>query len=313
MPLISICIPAYKRTDFLKRLLDSVASQTFKDFELIVSDDSNDNSVKDLLVSYNNKFAIQYFKNEPALGTPANWNFSISKAMGVWIKLMHDDDWFTHDQSLEFFAEAAKDKPDVPFLFSAFQNITYSTGKVEVVKCNFIDRLILSLTPLHLFKRVYIGNPSCTMIRRDIGLLYDTRFKFVVDFEYYIRCMYKTKSYWYIDKVLLNIGFHEDQVTKYTFLVPEVQIPENLVLAEELGYTIFRNILVYDYYWRMFRNLGVRDGAEIKKYYNGTVHPLINQIISSQKNIPVAMLKIGIISKLCMFITYLFSFFTKAS
>ncbi|HRI19296.1 MAG TPA: glycosyltransferase [Panacibacter sp.] len=313
MPLISICIPAYKRTDFLKRLLDSVTSQTFKDFEVIVSDDSSDNSVKNLLVNYEHKFTTRYFKNESALGTPANWNFAISKASGEWIKLMHDDDWFTHDRSLAFFAEAAKTKPDVPFLFSAFQNITHDSGKVEIVKCDFTDRLILSLSPLHLFKRVYVGNPSCTMIKRNIGLLYDTRFKFVVDFEYYIRCMYKAKSYHYIDKVLLNIGFHEDQVTKYTFLVPEVQIPENLILAEELGYAIFRNMLVYDYYWRMFRNLGVRGGSEIKRYYNGAVHPLINQIINSQKNIPVGMLKIGIVSKSCMFITYLFSFFTKTS
>ena len=37
---ISICIPAYKRSDFVKRLLNSIAIQTFKNFEVIVSDDT---------------------------------------------------------------------------------------------------------------------------------------------------------------------------------------------------------------------------------------------------------------------------------
>ena len=48
MPLISICIPAYNRTTYLKRLFESIVDQVFKDFEVIVSDDSPNDSVKDL-------------------------------------------------------------------------------------------------------------------------------------------------------------------------------------------------------------------------------------------------------------------------
>src|SRR5438309_1205572 len=52
---ISICIPAYKRTAYLKRLLDSVAIQTYTDFEVIVSDDSPDNSVQLLCKKYDER------------------------------------------------------------------------------------------------------------------------------------------------------------------------------------------------------------------------------------------------------------------
>ena len=45
-PLISICIPAYKRIDYLQKLLDSISIQTFKDYEVIVTDDSPDESVE---------------------------------------------------------------------------------------------------------------------------------------------------------------------------------------------------------------------------------------------------------------------------
>ena len=66
-PIISICIPAYKRIDYLKRLLCSIEIQKFKDYEVIISDDSNDHSVAALLKEFNGRFEIKYFKNEKAL------------------------------------------------------------------------------------------------------------------------------------------------------------------------------------------------------------------------------------------------------
>src|SRR2546421_11807457 len=112
-PFISICIPAYKRPHYLQRLLDSIAIQSFKDYEVIISDDSgDDNSVRDLVQKYDSVFALSYHRNTPSLGTPANWNNAIEKANGAWIKLMHDDDWFSSPTSLEEFANATKSGVD---------------------------------------------------------------------------------------------------------------------------------------------------------------------------------------------------------
>ena len=61
---ISICIPAYKRTHFLKRLLLSIEHQSYTNYEVIIADDSNDHSVEELLKDFNGKFEIKYFKNE---------------------------------------------------------------------------------------------------------------------------------------------------------------------------------------------------------------------------------------------------------
>ena len=60
---VSICIPAYKRTVFLRRLLQSIEMQTFKDFEVIVSDDSDDDSVFQLVNEFSKNINILYFKN----------------------------------------------------------------------------------------------------------------------------------------------------------------------------------------------------------------------------------------------------------
>ena len=100
-PLISICIPAYKRLHYLERLFRSIEIQTYKNYEVIITDDSADDTVKEFIDNYSAISNIQYYRNKNILGTPENWNEAIRKANGVWIKLMHDDDWFANENSLE--------------------------------------------------------------------------------------------------------------------------------------------------------------------------------------------------------------------
>ena len=45
-PLVSICIPTYKQIPYLKKCIESVLKQDFEDYELIITDDSPDDSVE---------------------------------------------------------------------------------------------------------------------------------------------------------------------------------------------------------------------------------------------------------------------------
>jgi glycosyltransferase involved in cell wall biosynthesis len=310
VPLISICIPAYKRIDYLQKLLDSILVQTFKNYEVIVTDDSPDESVEKFIKNHGIQ-NIYYYKNKVTLGTPENWNEAIRKANGTWIKLMHDDDWFANENSLQIFYEATLKKPNCRFFFSAYSNVYENSNSGDFVYLNPAGRFMLWLNPLNLFKKQYIGNPSCTLIRRDIDLFYDSDFKWVVDFEYYIRCLQRIKKYYYIDQPLINVGLNQYQVTKVSYQIPEIEIPENHLLIEKMGPRILRNIFVYDYFWRLYRNLGIRSESDIKRYHNKNIHPVLEQIINFQKKISVSILKAGVFSKLFMFLSYFLSLFKK--
>jgi glycosyltransferase involved in cell wall biosynthesis len=305
-PFISICIPAYKHVEYLQRLLDSVLTQNYSDYEIVISDDSPDTSVAELVEKYQSKFEIRYYKNAQPLGTPENWNEAIRKARGMWIKLMHNDDWFAREDALEVFYKNALSHPNEAFFFSAFQNVEEETGKKEVVKLSLTDRKFFSSSPYHLLKKVYVGNPSCTLFRRDLNIWYDKRYKFIVDFDYYIRVIQQTKMPVYIDEVLLNIGFHSGQVTGYTKYNPAVQLPENLTFLNEQKKDILKNIVVFDYYWRLMRNMKI-DSLEKLRSFSGNI-PLSRKIlfiVRFQKIIPSSFLQTGIISKSLMTICYL--------
>ena len=308
---ISICIPAYKRLSYLRRLLDSIAIQSFKDYEVIVTDDSPDESVEEFVKKFTGVTFLHYYKNQKPLGTPENWNEAIRKANGTWIKLMHDDDWFADENSLQQFYDATLCHPDCEFFFSAYCNVDLKKNIQRSVYLNWLGNFLLKQSPFNLFKKQFVGNPSCTLIKKKLNLFYDNRFKWVVDFEYYIRCLSETKTFFYIPKTLVNIGVSEDQVTQFTFRNPAIEIPENHLMLIKFGSGILRNIFVYDYYWRMYRNLGIRDESKLKQYDKGALLPAAKKMIRFQKLFPLSFLRKGLLSKIVMMISYLVNFFQR--
>ena len=266
---ISICIPAYKHVDYLKRLLDSIAIQTFKDFEVIITDDSPGNEVEQFCLQYQSLLPIKYIKNNTSLGSPGNWNACISNASGQWIKIMHDDDWFACPESLKHFAGAAFQGKNSQFIFSAFTEIDEQKETKQVAIINKIYLALLRNSPLTLFKKNFIA----------------------------------------IGKPIINIGINKDQITKQAFRNPNIEIPEVFGLFEKLPKGCLKNIFCYDFYWRFIRNLSIKDEATVKKYAPGIEIPLpLKRMIEKQKNISVKMLRKGIVSKTLMFRSYILDF-----
>ncbi|TKK68922.1 glycosyltransferase family 2 protein [Ilyomonas limi] len=300
--LISICIPAYKRTAYLKRLLHSIAIQTFKDLEVIVSDDSPDNSVQIVCEEYQGKFKLLYYKNEVALGTPANWNFGISKASGEWIKLMHDDDWFANENALAMFAEHTNKSK---LIFSAYTN-HYENGTIQEVYLRHFWSKKITKEPAILIAENVIGPPSVTLIHSSIKEQYDERLPWRVDIEFYYRILKQTGSYYYINQPLVNVGISESQVTQSCLYKPEVELPEGYILLQKQGIQpLLRHILVYDAWWRLLRNMNITTQKQLEQYGNKNWPAVIINMVNDLDKVPRTLLNIGAFSKILMTISYL--------
>jgi glycosyltransferase involved in cell wall biosynthesis len=312
-PFISICIPAYKRVEYLKRLLDSIIIQGYKNFEVVITDDTPGDEVKEFCALYKSMLPLQYYKNKKSLGTPENWNEAIRKASGQWIKIMHDDDWFSGSDGLREYADAIVAHPEDAFFFAAYTNIyEQENNRQETIHLSRRNETRLKQNPLVLFRKNFIGNPSCTLFKKDEKLIFDSGFKWVVDFEFYIRYLEaKGGKLVYIDKSLVNLSVNSSQVTKYTFGKGNVVIPENQVILDKMGPGILKNILVYDHFWRLYRNTGVRSPSEISEYgYSGTLHPVLLSMIRWQRFFPLKLLRIGVFSKALMILHYCTHFFS---
>ena len=305
-PFISICIPAYNRPHYLTRLLDSIAEQSFPDFEVIITDDSPGTVVQDLLASRTDRFALKYFKNYRSFGTPENWNEGIRKASGRWLKLMHDDDWFNGPDALKGFADAGLANPG-KFIFSSYNNFHEDSKRLEPVKPEAWRLQRLPGNPSILLAKNFIGPPSVIMYENEPELFYDNKLKWLVDIDFYIPLLRKS-AYHHIPEALINVGISKSQVTAKVKMDGNVEIPEHFHMLQKEGIASLKDFLVFDYWWRFFRNFNIRDEAQIKAFgYEGEIHPALMSIIRAQRPIPSTILKFGPASKMLAYKSFLLS------
>ena len=299
---LSICVPAYKRPENIDRLLTSISIQSFKNYEIVITDDSGDDFLTAVLKKYNH-LPIKYFRNEKPLGTPANWNYSISLAKGEWIKLMHDDDWFVDEQSLSNFVEATtKGKL---FITSRYFNVS-SSGTKQLPDFPPRSKAKILGQPMLLLARNVIGPPSVTLVHNSVKEQYDTFMKWRVDIDYYIRILLKQKQFVLIDKPLVNVGISDSQVTNFCIDEPEVELPEGLLLLHKYGISPLKNIFVYDAWWRIIRNVNIRNRVQLKQFTPYKTWPeIILRMVDHQSKLPGSFLKFGPFSKIAMALSYL--------
>lgn len=91
--LISIIIPIYKVEEYLKRCVDSVINQTYKNLEIILIDDGSPDSCGKICDEYakiNNKIYVIHQQNQ---GVSAARNAGIDKAKGKYICFIDSDDY----------------------------------------------------------------------------------------------------------------------------------------------------------------------------------------------------------------------------
>ena len=157
-----------------------------------------------------------------------------------------------------------------------------------------------------MFKRNFIGPPSVVFQRNTGEIFYDERFKWLVDFEGYIRFLNTKNTFVYLEKNLVNIGLSGEQVTSTTQHDKSVVIPESLYFLQKHGTQILRNVFVYDYYWRMFRNFSIQNKHDISAAgWKEEVPAALVKLFSFQQKIPRSILHFGPLSKLCMLLCFL--------
>ncbi|MCF8567763.1 glycosyltransferase [Alicyclobacillus tolerans] len=105
MPKVSILVPAF-RPEYLDACILSALNQTFRDFELIISDDSNGNGVESVVSKWHDG-RLKYMKNPNRQMPGTNRDFLISNASGQYIKFLFDDDYLM-PQSVEYLIGIAE-------------------------------------------------------------------------------------------------------------------------------------------------------------------------------------------------------------
>jgi glycosyltransferase involved in cell wall biosynthesis len=98
-PKVSIGLPVYNGSKYLKRTLDCLLSQTFLDFELIISDDGSTDSTEEICREYEESDdRVRYYRQPKNFGMPVkNFQFTLTKASGEYFMFASHDDYWSKD------------------------------------------------------------------------------------------------------------------------------------------------------------------------------------------------------------------------
>lgn len=119
-PLVTVIIPTFNRARFFEKALQSVLNQTYRNFEIVVSDDSTNDDTNILIQPYLEKYScIKYFRNA-GFTSHDNWNFlrAYNNSQAEYVNWLMDDDLF-YPRKLEVMVEIYRNNPDVSLVTSA--------------------------------------------------------------------------------------------------------------------------------------------------------------------------------------------------
>ena len=96
MPKVSVCIPTYNRSDYLKYSVNSVLTQTYSDFELIICDDGSTDNTPEIVNNFKDNRII-YVRHPQNIGRSKNMRSGFENAKGEYFIKFDDDDALTID------------------------------------------------------------------------------------------------------------------------------------------------------------------------------------------------------------------------
>ena len=114
MKKISVIVPVYNVEDYLRKCLDSLVNQDFKDYEIIVVNDGSPDNSWDIILEYEEKYSkiIRAFKKENG-GLSSARNFGLEKAKGKYVCFIDSDDYVSLDFLSKLYNKAIEEDADI--------------------------------------------------------------------------------------------------------------------------------------------------------------------------------------------------------
>jgi glycosyltransferase involved in cell wall biosynthesis len=184
MKRISVAIPCYEMkgngATVLQYSLDMLKIQTFKDFDVVISDDSQDDSIWEVYLKNGKDLDMHYVKNKNGKNAAGNTNNAIRHSTGKFVKILCQDDYLSSISSLDTINNHLTD--DTFWMASAY---LHTRDRI-----NFFQYHLPHLNP-NIEICNTIGTPSCITIQNMLVPLMDKYLTYCYDCDWYRRMIDK--------------------------------------------------------------------------------------------------------------------------
>jgi glycosyltransferase involved in cell wall biosynthesis len=228
LPLISIIINCFNGDRFLQKALDSVISQTYKNWEIIFWDNQSTDKSAEIFNSYKD-VRFKYYKalKHSEILYEAK-NYALEKANGEFYAFLDVDDWWLSNK-LEKQVPLFRD-PKVGIVYGNFWNFFEKKNKTKIFRENILPTgMILK----DLLSNYPVGSPTYMIRKKSLDSLkfnFNNNYHIIGEFDLIIRLSVK----WKADCVQSPVAFARKHEKSESYLKRNLEIEEMKVMYTEM-------------------------------------------------------------------------------
>jgi hypothetical protein len=230
-PFFSIAIPTYefngKGVEYLNNSLKYLSTQTFTDFEIVISDHSENNLIENLVKEWSSSLNIKhYYYTDGKYKTHSlNVNNAISHCNGVWVKILFQDDFLFDDKSLENQFNFIKNNENIQWFFTKFYHTFDGINLYNLYTPRWNNDIYKGNNTL--------GGPSGLTVKNEDIPLFDGRLIWLMDCDFYKKLFIKYGEPKICDDITVVNRTSQDQLTNT--INDLVKINEHKLIHEIYG------------------------------------------------------------------------------
>ncbi len=219
LPVVSINLCCYNSEKYLRETLESIVSQTYKDWELVIIDDGSTDSTGTIIKEYLGRKLPIIYQYQQNHGLGYSRNEALKRSCGKYIAFIdHDDIWLP--AKLELQVAVFNSQPDTDFVYTNYY-VTRDRHRAVKYGKHQPDGLVFEK-----FLHDYPVHVSTAMVRREaidkLGSLFNPELHLTEEYDLFMRILYSGTAA-YISQPLATYRYHQDMtsVTKEVRLIKE--------------------------------------------------------------------------------------------
>ncbi|AOW99803.1 MAG: glycosyltransferase [Moorea sp. SIOASIH] len=192
-PLVSVLMPVYNGTLYLREAVDSILSQTLTNFEFIIVDDGSTDETPRILDNYNDPRIVRV-TNQSNLGIVDSLNRGLKMVRGKYVARMDADD-ISLPERLRQQVQFLEEHPEIGILGTAITILFDETNRSESTDCYYPSQPGIVRWNLFFNNSQTVAHPTM-MVRRIIYEQlkgYDTTFVHAEDYDFLLRACFHTE------------------------------------------------------------------------------------------------------------------------
>lgn len=218
----SIVVITYNFEKIILECLESIKNQTYKEFEIIISDDcSKDDTIKiceKWKEENKENFSIKILTSQANQGVVKNLNKGVKEAKGNWVKTLAGDDLLEKD-ALENIYKFIIGNKSAEIIFSRVQRFIEENNKIKLLDIIPENIEIYNKETKEQLEVIlednFIVAPSAIIKNELLKKVnyYDERFRMVEDYPFWIKLLKNNKKFYFLDKVTVLYRQSPDSVS----------------------------------------------------------------------------------------------------